>query len=106
MEEKKHAIQVIGVGLPRTGTSSLQRGLKTLGFSPCHHMVTDVLGESFPYRNGRKWLQIFELTEKDQRQAAIRAIFEEGGFKATVDFPPSMFVEDLVEMYPDAKVSV
>ena len=33
------SIQVIGVGLPRTGTSSLKRALEILGFDPCHHMV-------------------------------------------------------------------
>lgn len=32
-------LQVIGAGLPRTGTTSLKAALEILGFDPCHHMV-------------------------------------------------------------------
>ena len=76
-------------------------------------MQTDVLADTFPYRRGRRWQQVFELlpdsdsdkdARKEERQALMRSIFAEGGYKATVDFPGSMFAEDLVEMYPDAKV--
>ena len=31
-------LKVIGAGLPRTGTNSLQIALNQLGFGPCHHM--------------------------------------------------------------------
>ena len=31
-------LKVIGAGLPRTGTNSLQIALDQLGFGPCHHM--------------------------------------------------------------------
>ena len=97
---EKTSIQVIGVGLPRTGTISLQQALLNLGFDPCHHMITDVLEDSFPYRKGRRWLPVFTIDDKAQRQSAIRSIFDDGGFKATVDFPPSSFPEDLIEIYP------
>ena len=33
------ALEVIGSGLGRTGTKSLQTALAQLGFGPCHHMV-------------------------------------------------------------------
>src|ERR1700679_2922839 len=33
------SMRVIGVGLPRTGTTSLKAALEILGFGPCHHMV-------------------------------------------------------------------
>ncbi|MBT2228851.1 sulfotransferase family protein [Nonomuraea sp. NEAU-A123] len=32
-------INVIGAGLPRTGTTSLKAALERLGFGPCHHMT-------------------------------------------------------------------
>lgn len=32
-------LQVIGAGLPRSGTTSLKAALEILGFDPCHHMV-------------------------------------------------------------------
>ncbi|MEU4230108.1 sulfotransferase [Nonomuraea sp. NPDC026600] len=31
-------MNVIGAGLPRTGTTSLKAALERLGFGPCHHM--------------------------------------------------------------------
>ena len=31
---------VVGVGLGRTGTNSLQRALEILGFAPCYHFFT------------------------------------------------------------------
>ena len=102
--ENKSQIQVVGAGLPRTGTCSLQGALQELGYTPCHHMMSDVIDDPFPYRKGRRWLDVWRTRDLATRQAAIRAIFEDGGFNATVDFPPSVFVDDLVEIYPDAKV--
>ncbi len=32
------SLQVIGAGLPRTGTWSLKLALERLGFGPCYHM--------------------------------------------------------------------
>lgn len=34
------AIEVLGVGLGRTGTLSLKKALEHLGFGPCYHMET------------------------------------------------------------------
>ena len=33
------ALKVVGTGLGRTGTKSMQTALNTLGVGPCHHMV-------------------------------------------------------------------
>ena len=38
-DNAQDTLQVIGAGLPRTGTSSLQAALELLGFSPCYHMT-------------------------------------------------------------------
>ncbi len=38
-DAQEDCLQVIGVGLPRCGTTSLKRALEILGFDPCHHMV-------------------------------------------------------------------
>lgn len=37
--EASDVLQVIGAGLPRTGTTSLKAALEILGFDPCHHMA-------------------------------------------------------------------
>lgn len=61
--------------------------------------------DKFPYHKGRRWIQVLQTKDKAQRQAIIRGIFENGGFDATVDFPPCALADDLAAMYPDAKVS-
>lgn len=37
-DKTKDTLQVIGAGLPRTGTTSLKAALEKLGFDPCHHL--------------------------------------------------------------------
>lgn len=37
-DKSQDTLQVIGAGLPRSGTSSLKAALERLGFDPCHHM--------------------------------------------------------------------
>lgn len=41
--------------------------------------------------------------DKAVRQAVIRDILK--NYKAVVDFPSSIMIDDMVELYPDAKVS-
>ena len=36
-DKTRDTLQVIGAGLPRTGTTSLKMALERLGFDPCHH---------------------------------------------------------------------
>lgn len=101
---EKSQLKVIGLGLPRTGTASLQQALEQLGYTPCHHMRSNVVMERFPYVSGRMWRRTFAERDKYRRQALLRQIYEQGGFQAAVDFPTCAFAEDLLEIYPDAKV--
>ena len=45
------SLQVIGAGLPRTGTTSLKTALEQLGFGPCNHM-TQVMSQPDRWRPG------------------------------------------------------
>jgi len=65
-------------------------------------MQTDVIADTFPYRKGRRWMKVYDTEDKMERKALMRDILT--GYKAAVDFPTSMFVDDLIEMYPKAKV--
>jgi len=40
--------------------------------------------------------------DKDRRQVLLRPLFD--GYAATCDYPGSFFIDDLMEMYPDAKI--
>jgi Sulfotransferase domain len=87
------AVAVIGVGLPRTGTASLQAALDELGFGPCYHMFELIRRP----RRAPLWLAAAEGQPVDW--AAVLA-----GYRSTVDFPGAYFWRDLVAACPEAKV--
>lgn len=85
-------LKVIGSGLGRTGTKSLQTALNILGLGPCHHMV-EVFAhpESVPL-----WIAA------GQGRPDWEAIFK--GYNSAVDYPSSAYWRELAAFYPDAKV--
>jgi hypothetical protein len=86
-------MKVIGAGFGRTGTMSLKAALEELGFAPCYHMI-----------------EVFEHPEHVSLwEAAIRGepldwekIF--GSYQAAVDWPTAAFYNELMKVYPHAKV--
>jgi Sulfotransferase domain len=90
--ETQMALKVVGSGLGRTGTKSLQSALNILGFGPCHHMV-EVFAhpESMP-------LWIAAAAGK----ADWDAIF--AGYASMVDYPGAAYWRELAAYYPNAKV--
>ncbi|WP_100444559.1 sulfotransferase family protein [Glycomyces xiaoerkulensis] len=87
-------LQVIGAGLPRTGTMTIKAALETLLGEPCHHMA-----EVF----GRKDIDVPAFS------AAVHGDFPDwdelfAGYAAAVDWPASAFYPELAERYPDAVV--
>ncbi len=86
-------MQLIGAGLPRTGTTSLQAALQRLGFGPCYHMVELYKRPG----HARRWRAVAEGGAH-----AWAPIFE--GYRATVDFPACLFYEELMVDFPDARV--
>jgi len=86
------ALEIIGSGLGRTGTKSLQSALNLLGFGPCHHMV-EVFAhpETMPL-----WIAAGE------GRPDWDAIFE--GYRSMVDYPGAHYWRQLADYYPHAKV--
>jgi hypothetical protein len=93
-------IQVLSAGLPRCATSSLQAALESehIGLTPCMHFA-----HIAPHPD-RGDILIAALQEKDtaRRHKLLHKLFD--GFKATTDFPGSLVMDDLMDMYPDAKI--
>jgi len=93
-------LEVIGAGLPRCATSSLQAALESppLDFAPCMHMA-----HIAPYVDQLN-LVLAALREEDRerRQKILHQIFD--GYAATTDFPGIAFFDDLMDMYPDAQI--
>ena len=88
------SLQVVGAGLPRTGTASLVIALERLLGGRCYHMSV-IPGH--PFDLGPGWDLAMTGGKPDWDE-----VFD--GFVAAVDWPPSMFWQELSEAYPDALV--
>ena len=85
-------LKVIGSGLGRTGTKSLQSALNILGLGPCHHMV-EVLAHP---ETMALWI------EAGAGRPDWEALF--AGYQSMVDYPGAAYWRELADYYPDAKV--
>jgi hypothetical protein len=86
------ALKIVGSGLGRTGTKSLQSALNILGFGPCHHMV-----EVFAHPDStRLWI------EAAAGRPDWDAVF--AGYGSTVDYPGAHYWRQLADYYPQAKI--
>lgn len=86
-------LRVIGAGLPRTGTRSLQTALQQLLGGDCYHMtvVFERLDDVAVWRRAL-------AGEPPDWDAFLE------GFVAAVDWPASMLWPELAEAYPNAPV--
>jgi hypothetical protein len=86
-------LKVIGAGLGRTGTHSLQLALQQLLGGPCYHML-EVIAD--PEVKVQQWMDAMD------GNADWGDIMK--GYVASVDWPAAAFWRELVEAYPDAFV--
>jgi hypothetical protein len=86
-------LRVIGVGLPRTGTSSFQAALEILGFGPSHHMaeLIDKPDQSIQF-----------IRAYDGYKVDFRTLLK--GYGSTVGAPTADFYKEIREAYPRAKI--
>ena len=87
-------MKVLFVGYAKTGTKTMCVALKTLGYT-----VYDY-DDNF-YRLGKQWLKIMsEGGTKEDFYSMYKDI------DATVDAPACLFWEEILEAFPDTKVSI
>ncbi|KAK2596213.1 hypothetical protein QQS21_006361 [Conoideocrella luteorostrata] len=99
-------IQVIGAGLPRTGTASFSRALEILLSGPVYHGGTQItIGPEYEIKT---WMQIAsqwpfrdDTTEKHNMNLIAGRL---DGFVASNDYPVLAYIPQLVKLYPDAKI--
>jgi hypothetical protein len=85
-------LKVVGTGLGRTGTKSMQTALAMLGFGPCHHMI-----EVFQHPESMQlWI------DADEGRPQWEVIFKD--YNSAVDYPTAAYWRELTRYYPDAKV--
>ncbi|KAF2173787.1 hypothetical protein M409DRAFT_16059 [Zasmidium cellare ATCC 36951] len=95
-------LQVLALGISRSGTESLRQALIELGYDDCHHgfrYITDPT-EILP------WVRLV-LTQRQGKQSKLTAEeFDKvlGDCRAVTDTPSCGFANELLDAYPDAKV--
>ncbi len=87
------ALEIIGPGFGRTGTSSLKTALEHLGFGPAHHM--------FEVRDNPVQLPHWQSLARGEAPD-WNSVFD--GYRSQVDWPGARYWRELAAFYPDAKV--
>ncbi|KAF2733204.1 hypothetical protein EJ04DRAFT_396055, partial [Polyplosphaeria fusca] len=96
-------LQVIGAGYSRTGTLSMAMALETLLSGPVMHGGSQLLGREDAYV--RLWSRIFDAHAKNDRNLLLKILHQAtAGFVAITDAPGNCFIEELLELYPEAEV--
>ena len=85
-------LQVIGVGLGRTGTMSLKLALERLGLGPCYHMAELMMNPE------RTPLWMAAADGKPDWEAVF------AGYSSTTDYPACIYWRELAAAYPKAKL--
>ncbi|MGF1471703.1 MAG: sulfotransferase family protein [Rubrobacteraceae bacterium] len=84
-------MEVIGVGMGRTGTTSIQQALERLGYR-AYNFEAVVREDHFD-----AWRRLAEGTGEPDWPALF------GGYDATISWPACFFYKELMEVYPDAR---
>jgi Sulfotransferase domain len=87
------ALQIVGAGLGRTGTNSLQLALQQLLNGPCYHMI-EVIAD--PDVRVQQWMDAMDGRPDWETMM--------NGYVASVDWPAAAFWRELADAYPDAPV--
>ncbi|KAL4974587.1 P-loop containing nucleoside triphosphate hydrolase protein [Aspergillus desertorum] len=96
-------IQVIGAGLPRTGTTSFSSALAILLGSPVYHTGTQITAG--PPAELKAWIRILRAWIDGDRRTVLSLLKSRlTGYAAITDTPGCQLVPELLELYPDAKV--
>jgi hypothetical protein len=94
-------MQVLSLGMMRTGTMSMQRAFHILGI-PCWHGAEQFLRrDTWP-----GWQRALEAKFAGRGEPYTRADWDGllGDFGAVTDVPAIAFADDLIAAYPEAKV--
>jgi len=85
-------MDVIGLGVGRTGTYSLKLALNELGLGPCHHMEEVLMNQA---------TQVPLWAAAADGRPDWRAIYE--GYRSAVDWPTAGFHRELAAAFPSAR---
>lgn len=88
------SLQVIGIGMHRTGSLSVKVALERLGFGPAYH--------GFEWLGRPDHVRHWQAAIDKEGNVDWRRIF--GEYRAALDWPMVYFWDKVIAAYPDAKV--
>ncbi|OJJ77196.1 hypothetical protein ASPBRDRAFT_114295 [Aspergillus brasiliensis CBS 101740] len=96
-------MQVLALGLCRTGTDSLRQALRALGYNDTYHGYAAVLENP---RDCEMWHAALSAKYEGKGRPFGREEFDQifGHCQAVSDFPAACFADELIQAYPEAKV--
>ncbi|GIC94643.1 sulfotransferase family protein [Aspergillus udagawae] len=96
-------MRVLALGLCRTGTLSLVKALKTLGYSHAYHANDAIFVNP---QDCELWLEALRAKFDGKGKPWGRKEFDQllGHCQAVTDIPAILFAEELIQAYPEAKV--
>lgn len=97
-------LKVLCLGCSRTGTAALRNALRRLGYVDAYHGFSVTLENPL---DGRIWLEAqCPRVQKHTGRVFGRRDFDQvlGHCQAAADFPVTLFSEQLMRLYPEAKV--
>jgi hypothetical protein len=70
-----------------------------LGLGPTYHMNENIINNDSEF-----WTKIGLEENPKTRQEMLKKFFDDSKYKSSVDFPANVFFEDLMQIYPNAKI--
>ena len=99
--DPSRTLKVIGAGYSRTGTLSMALALEKLLDGPVMHGGSQLLGREDAYV--KLWTRVFAA--RHDRPLLLKLLREAtSGFVGITDAPGNCFIQELLELYPDAEV--
>ncbi|KAK4498126.1 hypothetical protein PRZ48_010782 [Zasmidium cellare] len=100
--KRDRPLQVLALGISRSGTESLRQALVELGYNDCHHgfrYITDPT-EILP------WVRLALARQEGNKSRLSAKHFDKviGDCQAVTDTPSCGFAHEFLDAYPDAKV--
>lgn len=85
--------------MPRTGTASMKRALEQLGIGPCFHLAEPAT----QFKRIQLSAEVMNTSNDSIRKERLSTFFQ--GFEAALEQPASGCLLDMLDLYPNAKVS-
>jgi len=95
--ESPGPLHIIGAGLPRTGTSSLNAALRVLGYNSYHQ--AEIMKDRGLHAS--KWVDVGAGRTSPEEMFHFLSQY---GYNATLDYPVVEYYDVALRLYPDAKV--